>query len=99
MLYFLIVCVHFSWDAIDKLDAIVDDSDPDTTMCQTIHAYQTGEALRLNPENADKDYLPLIGFIHDLGKVMMFIEGGETLPQVRYCTTKQQGYTNTRTDI
>ena len=36
------------WDIINKLDQIVDDSDPDTDLPQIIHCYQTAESIRLN---------------------------------------------------
>lgn len=34
------------WEAMAKLDQIVDDSDPDTSNAQTVHAFQTAEAIR-----------------------------------------------------
>ena len=36
------------WDIINKLDEIVDESDPDTDLPQIIHCYQTAESIRLN---------------------------------------------------
>lgn len=65
-------------EAFEKLDQIVDDSDSDTSLPQTVHAFQTAEAIRQNPENNEFDWLPLIGLIHDLGKVMMFVEGSSS---------------------
>lgn len=109
------------WDIINKLDDIIDESDPDTDVSQIHHAFQTAESLKkrfLNDDNTlkkvpikmlfkirewnnlepsikyfysksidklfptitDWSWLPLIGLIHDLGKVMTLKEFGE-LPQ------------------
>jgi inositol oxygenase len=55
------------WDAIEALDAIVDESDPDLELTQLDHALQTAEALR----RAGKPrWMVLTGFVHDLGKVL-----------------------------
>jgi len=64
------------WEAISKLDTVVDDSDPDADFPQIFHALQTGEELRkLYP---DIEWLPLVGLIHDLGKILLLPEyGGE----------------------
>jgi len=32
------------WELIEKLDAVVDDSDPDLDLPQSVHAFQTAEA-------------------------------------------------------
>jgi inositol oxygenase len=56
------------FEVISLLDEIVDDSDPDTDKKQIIHSLQTGEACRkIFP---DKDWFHLMGFIHDLGKIL-----------------------------
>jgi inositol oxygenase len=66
------------WEALQKLNEVVDDSDPDNDAAQIFHAFQTAEALRRNfPE---QDWLPLVGLIHDLGKIMVLPEFGG-LPQ------------------
>jgi len=111
------------WNLIEKLDKIVDESDPDNNLPQIVHAYQTAEKIleyfengdingRLNKleirkifdtetewlelpqhvrENYEKhgtiqslyadckemDWLPLIGLIHDLGKIIMLDEYGK----------------------
>jgi len=64
------------WQAIDKLDTLVDDSDPDADFPQIYHALQTAEELRkLYPDN---EWIPLVGLIHDLGKILALPEfGGE----------------------
>jgi len=66
------------WDAIEKLSLTVDNSDPDADFPQIFHAFQTAEALRTKYPEAD--WLPLVGLIHDLGKVMLLPEFGG-LPQ------------------
>ena len=55
------------WEAIELLDTIIDDSDPDTDRPQSYHAYQTAEALR---KDGQPRWLILTGFIHDLGKIL-----------------------------
>ena len=66
------------WDVMNKLDQIVDTSDPDTNQVQSVHAFQTAERLRNNyPE---LDWLHLVGLVHDLGKVLSLPEFGN-LPQ------------------
>jgi inositol oxygenase len=56
------------FDAIKLMDEIIDDSDPDTKRPQIVHALQTGEACRR--ARPDDDWYHLLGFIHDMGKVM-----------------------------
>jgi len=66
------------WDALKCLDQIVDDSDPDTDNTQIRHAFQTAEALR--EAFPDIEWIPLVGLIHDLGKVLVLPQFGG-LPQ------------------
>ncbi len=55
-------------EVISLLDEIVDQSDPDNDRKQIVHAIQTGEACRKAlPEH---DWFHLMGFLHDLGKVL-----------------------------
>lgn len=105
-------------DLIKKMDEIIDESDPDTDLPQSVHAYQTGESIYNNyfidkklkqinirdlfsndewnnlPQNiqllyqeqkyinklydkiTDWEWLPLVGFIHDLGKILLLPEFG-----------------------
>eukprot|EP01092_Planopodium_desertum_P003147 TRINITY_DN1538_c0_g1_i1.p1 TRINITY_DN1538_c0_g1~~TRINITY_DN1538_c0_g1_i1.p1 ORF type:complete len:275 (-),score=62.13 TRINITY_DN1538_c0_g1_i1:105-929(-) len=56
------------WEVVERLDSFVDESDPDISLGQSHHAYQTAEVLR-KKYPAD-DWIHLIGFIHDLGKVL-----------------------------
>jgi len=113
--------IYGIWDIIDKLESIVDDSDPDTELPQIFHAYQTAniikekyvsnsDAFNRNPikvlfsqsewasiptkykqmynttiNNLYKhikewDWFILVGFIHDLGKILLLIDFGQ-LPQ------------------
>lgn len=55
------------WEAIELLDTIVDDSDPDNENSQIWHALQSGEAAR---EAGLPRWFVLTTFIHDLGKVL-----------------------------
>src|SRR4051812_13899098 len=56
------------WEALEYLDSLVDDSDPDTELSQTQHALQTAEAIRA--KYPDDDWFQLTGLIHDLGKIL-----------------------------
>lgn len=55
------------WEAIDFLNQLVDDSDPDTDLPQIEHALQTAEAIRAD---GHPQWFILTGLIHDLGKVL-----------------------------
>jgi inositol oxygenase len=55
------------WSAMEYLNTLVDDSDPDTSMDQLQHLLQTAEAIRAD---GHPDWFVLTGFIHDLGKVL-----------------------------
>ncbi len=55
------------WEALDFLDEVVDDSDPDTSLTQLQHLLQTSEAIR---NDGHPDWFVLTGFLHDLGKVL-----------------------------
>ncbi len=55
------------WEALEELNAIVDDSDPDTDLSQIEHAMQTAEAIRAA---GHPRWFILTGLIHDLGKVL-----------------------------
>ena len=54
-------------DALDKLNDLIDESDPDLDLPNIIHAYQTAERIRLDHPN--EDWFQLVGLVHDLGKV------------------------------
>ena len=55
------------WDALDYLNTLVDDSDPDIALPQIDHLVQTAEAMR---RDGQPDWMVLTGFVHDLGKVL-----------------------------
>lgn len=57
------------WEAIQKLDTLVDESDPDTSLSQIQHLLQTAEAMR---RDGKPDWMQLTGLIHDLGKLLCF---------------------------
>jgi len=55
------------WDAVEYLNTLIDDSDPDIDLDQTQHLLQTSEAIRAD---GHPDWFILTGFLHDLGKVL-----------------------------
>ncbi|MBC7927309.1 MAG: inositol oxygenase [Bryobacteraceae bacterium] len=55
------------WEAMEFLDTLVDDSDPDTDLSQIEHNLQTAEAIR---RDGHPRWMQLTGLIHDLGKVL-----------------------------
>ncbi|XP_049833409.1 inositol oxygenase-like [Schistocerca gregaria] len=71
-------------DALEQLNRLVDESDPDVDVPNIVHAYQTAERIRA--DHADCDWLQLTGLIHDLGKLMAFYDEpqwavvGDTFP-------------------
>ena len=54
-------------EALDKLNDLIDESDPDLDLPNIIHAFQTAERIRLDHPN--EDWFQLVGLVHDLGKV------------------------------
>lgn len=57
------------WEAIELLDTLVDDSDPDTSLSQIQHLLQTAEAMR---RDGKPDWMQVTGLVHDLGKLLCF---------------------------
>jgi inositol oxygenase len=55
------------WEAMDFLNTLVDDSDPDTSLTQIEHLMQTAEAIRAD---GHPRWFILTGLIHDLGKIL-----------------------------
>jgi inositol oxygenase len=55
------------WEAMDFLNTLVDDSDPDTDLSQMDHLLQTAEQIR---KDGHPRWFILAGFIHDLGKIL-----------------------------
>ncbi|KAK2070407.1 hypothetical protein P8C59_004898 [Phyllachora maydis] len=61
------------WEAMERLDTLVDESDPDTALSQMQHLLQSAEALR---RDGRPRWMQLTGLIHDLGKLMLFFDPG-----------------------
>lgn len=55
------------WEAMEWLNTLVDDSDPDTELSQIEHLLQTAEAIRAD---GHPRWFILTGLIHDLGKIL-----------------------------
>ena len=54
-------------DALERLNKLVDESDPDVNIPNIVHAFQTAEKIK--EDHPDLDWFHLTGLIHDLGKV------------------------------
>lgn len=72
------------WEGLEKLNKLLDDSDPDTELSQIDHALQTAEAIR---RDGKPRWFQLVGLIHDLGKLLYFFDSrgqwdvvGDTFP-------------------
>ena len=70
-------------EALERLNHLIDESDPDSDLPNIVHAFQTAERIRSS--YPDEDWFHLTGLIHDLGKVMAFYEPqwavvGDTFP-------------------
>lgn len=72
------------WEAMEKLNTLIDESDPDTRLSQIEHLLQTAEAIR---KDGKPRWMQVTGLIHDLGKLLFFFgaEGqwdvvGDTFP-------------------
>ena len=59
-------------EAFDLLENYVDCSDPDSTLPNKIHMFQTAEGIR---KAGHPDWMQLMGLVHDVGKIM-FLWGG-----------------------
>ena len=55
------------WEAMEFLNTLIDDSDPDTDLSQIEHLMQTAESIRAG---GHPRWFILTGLIHDLGKVL-----------------------------
>ena len=55
------------WEAMEFLNTLVDDSDPDTDLSQIQHLLQTSEAIRAD---GHPRWFVLAGLVHDLGKIL-----------------------------
>ncbi|SFD81189.1 inositol oxygenase [Chitinophaga sp. CF118] len=71
------------WKAMEFLNTLVDDSDPDIELDQLQHLLQTAEAIRAD---GHPDWFVLTGFLHDMGKVLCLFDEpqwavvGDTFP-------------------
>lgn len=55
------------WEALEFLNTLIDDSDPDTNLPQIAHCMQTAEQIRAD---GHPRWFILTGLIHDLGKIL-----------------------------
>lgn len=55
-------------EALQLLNSLVDESDPDVDVPNSVHAFQTAERIR--SVHPDKEWFQLTGLIHDIGKVL-----------------------------
>jgi inositol oxygenase len=58
------------WQAMEKLNELVDESDPDTSLSQIAHLLQSAEAARRDGQTR---WMILTCLIHDLGKYLFFL--------------------------
>ncbi|CUM65914.1 uncharacterized protein PRCAT00003566001 [Priceomyces carsonii] len=72
------------WEGLERLNKLLDESDPDTELSQIDHALQTAEAIRRDKKPR---WFQLVGLIHDLGKLLYFYDSkgqwdvvGDTFP-------------------
>ena len=71
------------WEAMEFLNTLVDDSDPDTDLNQIEHLVQVAEAMR---RDGKPRWFILTGLIHDLGKILCLFDEpqwavvGDTFP-------------------
>ncbi|KAJ4532352.1 hypothetical protein HRR80_001604 [Exophiala dermatitidis] len=72
------------WEAIERLNTLIDESDPDTELSQIEHLLQSAEAMR---RDGRPRWMQLTGLIHDLGKLLFFFDAqgqwdvvGDTFP-------------------
>ncbi|MCD0462836.1 inositol oxygenase [Roseiconus lacunae] len=71
------------WEAMEYLNQLVDESDPDTDLSQIEHLMQTAEGIRAD---GHPRWMILTGLIHDLGKILCLFDEpqwavvGDTFP-------------------
>ncbi|KAN0135874.1 DUF706 domain containing protein [Lactarius tabidus] len=59
------------WEAMEMLNTLVDESDPDTSLSQIEHLLQTAEAIR---RDGKPEWMQVTGLVHDLGKLLFLFE-------------------------
>lgn len=66
------------WQTLLELDKLIDESDPDTSLPNSIHALQSAEAIRADLPNIALElgvaeesisWFVLVGLLHDMGKI------------------------------
>lgn len=62
------------WEMMDRLNALIDVSDPDLNLPNIIHLLQSAEGIRSDNR---PDWMQLVGLIHDLGKAMYLFGSDE----------------------
>ena len=62
------------WDMMERLNVLVDVSDPDLNLPNIIHLLQSAEGMR---KDGRPDWMQLVGLIHDLGKAMYLFGSDE----------------------
>ena len=62
------------WEMMERLNVLVDVSDPDLNLPNIIHLLQSAEGLRAEGR---PDWMQLVGLIHDLGKAMYLFGSDE----------------------
>ena len=55
-------------EVISMLDDLIDDSDPDVDIPNSIHDFRTAERIREQWPGEEFDWFHLVGLLHDLGK-------------------------------
>ncbi len=93
-------CQMGIWEAMEFLNQLVDDSDPDIDLPQIEHLLQTAEAIRADGR---PDWFILAGLAHDLGKILClwgepqwavvgdtFPVGCRWSPSIVYCEAFQE---------
>ncbi|KAG7094647.1 hypothetical protein E1B28_005471 [Marasmius oreades] len=55
------------WEAMEMLNTLIDESDPDTSLSQIEHLLQTAEAIRMDGK---PEWMQVTGLVHDLGKLL-----------------------------
>ncbi len=55
-------------EVLEAMNILVDQSDPDCDVPNSIHAFQTAERIR--EKHPEAEWFHLTGLIHDIGKIM-----------------------------
>ena len=77
------------WEAMEKLNTLVDESDPDTELGQIQHLLQAAEAMR---RDGRPRWMQVTGLIHDLGKLLFFYVSQGQWDVVGMCALLKQRF-------